>query len=378
MSDGPGGGNIPAPIPLYAPLLGEEEIANVVAAVRSGWISSLGAFIQEFERDFGAFCGAREAVAVTSGTAALHLALVAVGVGPGDEVLVPSLTFVATANAVSYCGATPVFVDSDRATWCMQPSGLDELVTPRTKAIVPVHLYGHPCDMDPILEVARRHGIAVVEDAAQAHGAEYRGRRVGTLGAIGCFSFYGNKIITTGEGGMCVTDDPRLAERLRSLRDQAMDPQRYYWHALVGYSYRMANLQAAIGVAQIKKAASFLERKRRLVSWYTELLAPLAAAGRLELQKEATWARSVFWLSSVLLADGRVSRDQVRAHLGAAGIDTRPFFHPVHGLPPYDRYQRLPVAEDLGARGLNLPSGLGLEQSHVERVVRALTAALSG
>jgi perosamine synthetase len=378
MSGGPGGGNIPAPIPLYAPLLGEEEVANVIAAVRSGWISSLGAFIQEFERDFASFCGAREAVAVTSGTAALHLALVAVGVGPGDDVLVPSLTFVATANAVRYCGATPVFVDSDRATWCMQPSGLDELVTSRTKAIVPVHLYGHPCDMDPILEVARRHEIAVVEDAAQAHGAEYRGHRVGTLGAIGCFSFYGNKIITTGEGGMCVTDDPHLAERLRSLRDQAMDPQRYYWHDMVGYSYRMANLQAAIGVAQVKKAASFLERKRRLVGWYTELLAPLAAAGRVELQKEATWARSVFWLSSVLLADGRVSRDQVRARLGAAGIDTRPFFHPVHGLPPYDRHQRLPVAEDLGARGLNLPSGLGLEQSHVERVVRALTEALSG
>jgi perosamine synthetase len=322
--------------------------------------------------------GAREAVAVTSGTAALHLALVAVGVGPGDDVVVPSLTFVATANAVRYCGATPVFVDSDRATWCMQPSGLDELVTPRTKAIVPVHLYGHPCDMDPILEVARRHGIAVVEDAAQAHGAEYRGRRVGTLGAIGCFSFHGNKIITTCEGGMCVTDDPRLAERLRSLRDQAMDPQRYYWHDLVGYSYRMTNLQAAIGVAQVKKAASFLERKRRLVGWYTELLAPLAAAGRLELQREATWARSVFWLSSVLLVDSRVSRDQVRARLGAAGIDTRPFFHPVHTLPPYARQQRLPVAEDLGARGLNLPSGLGLEQSHVARVVRALTAALSG
>jgi len=368
--------NLSARIPVYAPLLGEEELANVIAAVRSGWISSLGAFIPEFEREFAAFCGTHDAVAVSNGTAALHLALVAVGVGPSDDVLVPSLTFVATANAVRYCGATPIFVDSDRATWCMQPNGLDAFVTPRTKAIIPVHLYGHPCDMDPILDVARRHGIAVVEDAAEAHGAEYRGRRVGALGAIGCFSFYGNKLITTGEGGMCVTDDPLLAERLRLLRDQAMDPQRHYWHDVVGYSYRMTNLQAAIGVAQVKKLSGFLERKRQLVGWYAELLAPLAAAGRLELQPEAPWARSVFWLSSVLLADNRVTRDQARASLSDRGIDTRPFFHPVHRLPPYDRRQRLPVAEHLSAQGLNLPSGLALERSQVVRIAQALTEAL--
>jgi perosamine synthetase len=368
----------PAGIPLYAPLLGEEEVDNVTAAVRSGWISSLGEFIPQFERAFAMSFGAREAVAVANGTAALHLALVTVGVGPGDEVLVPSLTYVATANAVRYCGATPIFVDADRATWCLQPQGLDELVTPRTKAIVPVHLYGHPCDIDPILELGRRRGIAVIEDAAQAHGAEYRGRRVGTLGAIGCFSFYGNKIITTGEGGMCVTDDPHLASRLRSLRDQAMDPQRHYWHDTIGFSYRMTNLQAAIGVAQVKRFDGFLERKRRLAGWYAELLAPLAAAGRLELQPEASWARSVFWLASVLVADGRASRDRLRARLGAAGIDTRPFFHPVHRLPPHQSHQHLVVAEDLSARGLNLPSGPGLERSQVVRVVNALIEALDG
>jgi perosamine synthetase len=344
--------------------------------VRSGWISSLGAFIPEFEREFAEFCGARFGIAVCNGTAAVHLALVACGVGQGDEVLVPSLTYIATANAVRYCGATPVFVDADPETWCMQTAGLDAMVTPRTRAIVPVHLYGHPCDMDPILELGRRRGVAVIEDAAEAHGAEYRGRRVGALGAIGCFSFYGNKIITTGEGGMCVTDDPRLAESLRSLRDHAMDPQRHYWHDLIGYSYRMTNLQAALGVAQVRKISHFLERKRRLAGWYAELLAPLAAAGRIRLQPEAPWATSVFWLHSVLVAGGRVSRDEARTRLDARGIETRPFFWPLHLLPPYARGARMAVAEDLGARGINLPSGLSLDRSHVARVVRALGEAL--
>jgi len=367
-----GGGRIP----VYAPVLGDEELENVVAAVRSGWVSSLGTFIPEFEREFATFCDVREAVAVSNGTAALHLALLTLGVGPGDEVLVPSLTFIATANAVRYCGATPVFVDADRATWCIDPAALDALVTPRTKAVIPVHLYGHPCDMDPILDVARRRGIAVVEDAAEAHGAEYRGRRVGAFGAIGCFSFYGNKIMTTGEGGMCVTDDPLLAERLRLLRDHGMDPKRHYWHDIVGYNYRMTNLQAAIGVAQVKKLPGFLEKKRRLGAWYAELLAPLAAAGRIVMQPEAPWAKSVFWMCSVLLAEARVSRDEVRARLHDRGVDTRPFFHPVHLLPPYERRERLAVAEDLGGRGLNLPSGLGLDRSHIERVAKALTEAL--
>ena len=363
-------------IPVYAPVLGDEELENVVAAVRSGWISSLGTFIPEFERSFAAFCSVREAVAVSNGTAALHLALLALGVSPGDEVLVPSLTFIATANAVRYCGATPIFVDADRETWCMDAAALEALVTPRTKAVIPVHLYGHPCDMEPILGVARRHGLAVVEDAAEAHGAEYRGRRVGAFGAISCFSFYGNKIMTTGEGGMCLTDDSILAERLRVLRDHGMDPKRHYWHDVVGYNYRMTNLQAAIGVAQVKKLPGFLEKKRRLGLWYAEQLAPLARAGRVVLQPEAPWARSVFWMSSVLLGDVRVSRDEVRARLHDRGIDTRPFFHPVHLLPPYERRERLVVAEDLSGRGMNLPSGLGLDRSHIERVARALTEAL--
>ena len=368
----------PDRIPVAAPLIGDEELANVVEAVRSGWISSLGAFIGEFEAAFAEYCGVRHGVAVVNGTAAMHLALVAAGVGPGDEVLLPSLTFVATANAVRYCGATPVFVDSEGATWQTDPDDLGARVSARTRAIIPVHLYGHPCDMDPIQALARRRGLAVVEDAAEAHGAQYRGRRVGAIGTVGCFSFYGNKIITTGEGGMCVTDDAALAERLRLLRDHGMDPKRHYWHEVVGFNYRMTNLQAAVGVAQVKKIDTFLERKRRLARWYAEELEPLRRAGRLTLHPEAAWARSAFWMYSVLLEGPRPDVDLVRTRLRDQGVDSRPFFRPVHTLPPYATGERLPVAESLAARGLNLPSGVALEREHVARVARALGAALEG
>ena len=365
-------------IPIAEPVLGEEELANVVEAVRSGWISSLGAFIPEFERTFAAFCGAAHGIAVANGTMALHLALVAAGVRSGDEVLVPSLTFVATPNAVTYCGARPVFVDSSPETWQLDARALEAKLTPRTKAIMPVHLYGHPCDMDPILELAERHGLAVVEDAAEAHGAEYRGRRVGALGRIGCFLFYGNKVITTGEGGMCVTNDAALAEHLRLLRDHGMDPKRPYWHEVIGYNYRMTNLQAAVGVAQVKRLPGFIDKKRQIARWYEKSLAPLAQAGRVRLHVEAPWAKSVFWMYSVLLADTRVPLNEVRRALAERGVDTRPFFHPAHVLPPYATGERLPVAEDLAGRGLNLPSSIGLEQDQVERVAQALVEALEG
>ena len=365
-----------ARIPVAAPVLGEEELANVVTAMRSGWISSLGSFIGEFEAEFAAFCGAAHGVAVASGTVALHLALVAAGVGRDDEVLVPSLSFVATANAVTYCGARPIFVDSSPETWQLDGRLLEAALTQRTKAIVPVHLYGHPCDMDPILEFSARHGLAVVEDAAEAHGAEYRGRRVGALGNIGCFSFYGNKIITTGEGGMCVTNDAALASRLRLLRDHGMDPKRPYWHEVVGFNYRMTNLQAAVGLAQMKRLPGFVAKKREIASWYEKRLAPLAHAGKITLHPEASWAKSAFWMYSVLLTDTRVTVDAVRRGLAERDIDTRPFFHPIHTLPPYRSDVRLPVAEELAALGLNLPSGVALEPEHVERVAQALAEIL--
>ena len=367
-----------ARIPVAEPVLGEEELANVIAAVRSGWISSLGSFIGEFETQFAEFCGARHGIAVASGTVALHLALAAAGVGRDDEVLVPSLSFVATANAVTYCGARPVFMDSSAETWQLDGGALEAGLTPRTKAIIPVHLYGHPCDMDPILDLARRHGLYVVEDAAEAHGAEYRGRPVGALSDIGCFSFYGNKIITTGEGGMCVTNDGAMAERLRLLRDHGMDPKRPYWHEVVGYNYRMTNLQAAVGVAQVKRLSTFIAKKREIASWYEKFLSPLALARKIRLQPEAAWAKSAFWMYSVLLGDTALTVDAVRHGLAERGVDSRPFFHPIHTLPPYRTGVRLPVAEELAARGLNLPSGVGLEQGQIERVAQALAETLEG
>jgi perosamine synthetase len=302
--------------------------------------------------------------------------LVAAGVGPGDEVLVPTLTFAATANVVRYCGAIPVFVDAEPATWQMAAADLEAKITPRTRAIIPVHLYGHPCDMDAILSLARRHGLVVIEDAAEAHGAQYRGRAVGAFGAVGCFSFYGNKIITTGEGGICVTDDAALADRLRLLRDHGMDPKRPYWHEIVGFNYRMTNLQAAVGVAQVKRLPEFVEKKRALAAWYAEGLAPLARRGRLTLHPEAPPARAVFWMYSVLLAADGPSVESVRSRLSEHDIESRPFFHPCHMLPPYADGVRLPTAEALAARGLNLPSGVGLSHAQVERVARALGEAL--
>jgi perosamine synthetase len=363
-------------IPLAQPELGEEELANVVDAVQSGWISSLGAYIGRFEDGFAAYCGVRHGIAVMNGTAALHLALLAAGVKEGDDVIVPTLTFVATANAVRYCGARPVFVDADPAHWGIDAGAIEARITGKTRAIVPVHLYGHPCDMDPIVTIARRRGFAVIEDAAEAIGAEYRGRRVGTLGDVACFSFYGNKAMTTGEGGMCVTDDPAIRDQLVLLRDHGMDPKRRYWHEVVGFNYRMTNLQAAVGVAQLGKLPRFVAARREIAAWYADALADLVKRRGLTLAPELSWAKSSHWLSCVLLPSDGPSAQDVMARLAADGIDSRPFFHPMHTLPPYATGERFPIAEDLAARGLNLPSGYGLSRDEVERVTVALGRAL--
>ena len=239
--------------PVAEPRFGDAELRYVSECVLTGWVSSAGKFVKKFEDLFAAFCGTKFAVTTTNGTTALHLSMLALGIGPGDEVIVPSLTFISTANAVTFTGAKPVFIDSEPYTWNIDPVGIEKAITSRTKAIIPVHLYGHPADMDPILEIANKYGLAVVEDAAEAHGALYKDKKVGSLGKIGMFSFFGNKIITTGEGGMIVTDDQKLAEKLRILRDHGMDPNKKYWHDRLGFNYRMTNLQAAIGVAQVKK-----------------------------------------------------------------------------------------------------------------------------
>ena len=358
-------------LPVAEPSFGEKELLYTSECVLTGWISSAGKFVTRFEEVFTDFCGTRYAIATSNGTAALHLALLALDIGPGDEVIVPTLTFIATANAVTYTGARPVFVDSESETWNIDPDLIEEAITPRTKAIIPVHLYGHPANMDPILEIAARYGLAVIEDAAEAHGARYKGRRVGGIGDIGVFSFYGNKIITTGEGGMVVTNRADLAEKVRTLRDHGMSPERRYWHPVLGYNYRLTNLQAAIGVAQMEKVDNILKAKRRIAQIYDE---GLRNAPGIALPPEASWAYNIYWLYSVLVDERKLGmgRDELMAALQAQDIETRPLFPPVHTQPIYDTGQRLPVAERLAATGLSLPSAVGLKLEDVARVTEAV------
>jgi perosamine synthetase len=357
-------------IPVFAPWLSDNARRYVLDCVDTGWISSLGEYVGRFERDFATFCEARHAVATSNGTTALHLCLATLGIGPDDEVLVPDLTFVSTANVVRYTGATPVLVDADPRTWGMDPDDARRKLTVRTRAVIPVHLYGHPVAMDPLIALAAEHGLDLVEDAAEAHGARHKGRRVGALGRIGAFSFYGNKIITTGEGGMVVTNDPALAERAAFLRDHAMDPRRRYYHPEIGFNYRMTNIQAAIGCAQIEQADSILARRKAIATAYE---AGLAGIPGLTRPPAEPWAENVYWMYSVLVErDFGLDRDAVRAGLRLRGVDSRPFFVPLHELPPYRLAAPFPVATALSARGINLPSGTGLRPEEIAVVCDAL------
>lgn len=361
-------------IPVSEPVLGGNEEKYVLECVRSSWISSLGKFIPEFEEGFAKFCGSKHGVAVMNGTVALQLALAALGIREGDEVIVPDLTFVATANAVRYVGAKPVFVDAELSTWNIDPEKIAAAVTKKTKAIIPVHLYGHPCDMDPILEIAKQHNLFVIEDAAEAHGAEYKGRKVGSLGSICCFSFYGNKIITTGEGGMCITNDSKLAGRMHFLKDHAMRPEKRYWHPEMGFNFRMTNVQAAIGVAQLEQIEKFIVMKRRNAQLYKSLLQSIKG---LTMQPEMPWAKNVYWMHSVLVGEEEFgcSRDELMARLKEKGIDTRPFFYPMHQLPMYSHGHSdrdFPVAAELSRSGINLPSSAKLSEGDIRQVCSAI------
>ncbi len=360
------------------PILGELEMSYVIDAMRSGWISSLGPYIGRFEEEYAAFCQCKHGASTSNGTAALHLALVSLGIGPGDEVIIPSLTFVATANAVIYTGATPVFVDSLSSTWCMDPAAIKRAVSTRTRAIIAVHLYGHPCDMDAIAKIASPRGIAVIEDAAEAHGARYGNRIVGSLSDVGIFSFYGSKIITTGEGGMLVSSNQKLIERARFLRDHAMSPDRPYWHPEVGYNYRMTNIQAAIGLAQIQRIEEFLVRKRKLLNSYRQML---SAIDGLEFNPDVLPGQSSVWLICILIPPG-VPVAEIASRLMKDGIDTRPFFHPMHELPPFKQFKAVhaegdgcPVAERLARTGMILPSSLNFTDEDIEFITRRFTHA---
>lgn len=356
-------------IPVSEPtLLGNEE-KYVLDCLRSNWISSKGRYTQTFEEAFASFCGVKHAIAVVNGTAALHVALLALGAGENDEIVVPTLTYVATANAVTYCGARPVFADCESDTWNLDVNQVESLITQHTKGIIAVHLFGHPVDMDPLLEIAEKHRLFVLEDAAEAHGAVYKGRKVGTMGEATTFSFYGNKIITTGEGGMITTNSDALAERIRLLKGQGMDPQRRYWHPVIGYNYRMTNIQAAIGLAQLERVEELIERHRYNARLYPELLKELPS---LVFPVEREWASHVYWVYGILLKDSHQRRNQVMEYLAKRGIETRPFFYPVHLMPPYHRKISLPVAEMVSAQGIILPSSANLSKDSIHQVCQEL------
>ena len=363
-------GSYMANIPVAAPCLGEKELEYVTDCVRSGWISSLGEYVRRFEQEFATYCGVRYGVATHNGTVALHLALAALGIGVGDEVILPSLTFVATGNAVAYTGATPVLVDSEPDSWCIDPLAVAEAVSPRTRAIIAVHLYGHPADMDALRALAARHGLWLIEDAAEAHGARYKGQRVGSLADGAVFSFYGNKIITTGEGGIVVTDDAALAERCWFLANQAKSKDDPYWHPEIGYNYRMTNLQAALGVAQLERIEELIDIRLRNAAHYSRRLAEVPGV---TLPPCAEWVENVYWMYTILVDEAfGMDRDRLMACLRRRGIETRPVFHPLHTLPMYQRGQHLPVAERLSRQGLNLPSGSTLTPDQVSTVCDAL------
>ena len=310
---------------------------------------------------------------MSNGTTGLHLALAALGLGPGDEVIVPDLTFVATANAVAYTGAKPVLADVEADTLCLDVASVRSLITPRTRAIIPVHLYGHPADMDALTEIADAHGLAIIEDAAEAHGAEYRGRRVGGFGRCGVFSFYGNKIITTGEGGMLTTNDREFYQRAKRLRDHAMSPQRRYFHEERGFNYRITNLQAALGVAQLERIEDFLDRRAEIMGWYHR---EIAISNSVRLNRVKNWAKSAFWMVCLevdWLDEAR--REALMTALKARGIDTRPYFCTLSSMPMY-KQQPLPVSALKSQVGLNLPSYYELTKPDVQRIGSEVNAIL--
>lgn len=351
-------------IPVYQPELSGNEKKYVNECLDTNWISAKGRFVKEFEDGIAKYLGVNHAVSVSNGTVALHLALMALGIGEGDEVILPSLTYVASANAVTYTGATPVFADSLHESWQIDPEDVERKITEKTRAIMVVHLYGQPCDMDAIMKIAKKHDLFVVEDCAEAFGSKYKGKYVGGFGDISAFSFYGNKTITTGEGGMVVTNDRVLYERASHMKDQGLAFDREYWHDIVGYNYRMTNICAAIGLAQLEQADNFIARKVQVAKWYMEYLKDTPV----EVPPAVKDTENTFWMFSILLPSAD-QRDDLRAKLKEAGIETRPLFYPIHLMPMYSqKYKKLKVSEDLGLRGINLPSWPGLTEEQVKYI----------
>jgi len=348
-------------IPVYKPDLSGNEKKYVDECVDSTWISSKGDYISRFETGFSQFTGIKYAASVTNGTVAIHIALLALGIGEGDEVIVPTFTYIASVNAITYTGAKPVFVDSLMDTWQVDPKEIEKKITKNTKAIIVVHLYGLSCDMDSIMALAKKHNLKVVEDCAEAIGTKYKGRHVGSFGDIATFSFFGNKTITTGEGGMVLSNNPELIDLSRRLKGQGLASGREYWHDIIGYNYRMTNICAAIGVAQLEKIDYFITQKKRLANTYINEL----GSADIEMQTNNSDLEHSYWMFSILVRNNSL-RDGLRDHLKTEGIETRPNFFPVHTMPIYKSDEVFPVATSLAERGINLPSYPGLSDSEIK------------
>ncbi len=357
------------------PSISGKEAWYALDAARSGWNSEWNKYIQRFETSFAHYIGTRYALSTSSCTGALHLALAALGIGPGDEVIVPDITWVATANAVVYVGATPIFADIEAGSWCLDPTSFESKITSRTKAVMPVHLYGHPAQMDRIMEIARKHNLRVIEDAAPAIGAEVEGRKTGTFGDFAAFSFQGAKLLVTGEGGMLVTSNEELFQKAYTIWDQGRRPGTF-WIQETGFKYKMANVQAALGLGQLERVDEMIEAKRRIFSWYLEEIGDVRG---IRLNREMPWARSIYWMSSIEVEESAsVSRDELRKKLRERNVDTRPVFPAISQYPVWPVVQEpQPVARRVGDRAINLPSGVCLKRDQVAYIGRCIRGILA-
>ncbi|WP_417371159.1 DegT/DnrJ/EryC1/StrS family aminotransferase [Gelidibacter japonicus] len=362
-------------IPISQPSITQLEIDYVTDAVKSTWVSSLGKYIDRFEAEFADFCESRYAVSVSNGTVAIQLALTAHGIGEGDEVIMPNLSFIATANAVLHCNATPVFADIDEFNLCIDPKSIEALITPKTKAIMPVHLYGHPAQMDVILEIANKHGLWVIEDAAEAHGAKIHGKRVGSWGHCATFSFYGNKNLTTGEGGMITTDDEDFYNRCKYLRDHAMSKEKRYWHTAAGFNFRLTNIQAALGCAQLERIDDFMKKRQVIFDWYTKYLGKIDGVN---LNNTESWAENAYWL--ICLENKKWNwdtREKFMIELKKRGVDSRPFFYPMSQMPYLKDVNNTPVTDRVYQQGINLPTYYDLKEEQVKFVCDVIIQLLN-
>lgn len=361
-------------IPISRPSITEKEINYVTDAVKSTWVSSLGKYIDEFETGFAQFCDAKYGIALMNGTVALQLALEVCGVKAGDEVIIPDLSFIATANAVLYNGGVPIFVDVDPLTYCLDPGKIEAAITPRTKAILPVHLYGHPADMVRIIAIANEYNLKVIEDAAEAHGATINGRKVGSWGDCAIFSFYGNKNITTGEGGMITTNDQEIYERCHFLRDHAMSKEKRYWHPEKGYNFRMTNIQAALGCAQLERIQDILKDRVRIHGAYLNELKDVEC---ITLNQTEQWALNSYWLIIARIEGyNEIKRDTLIQRLKERGVDSRPFFYPMSNMPYLNTAVNNPVTSKVYQEGINLPTFFDLTNEEIKYICYTLKSLL--